>query len=245
MSALVLVTAAAGAGERNPIIVWSAHHETGDLSEWTIDGLGGEYDTRSGDATVTNAVAYRGRFALALSIRDANGETGSQATRMFRWGYAGRPLPQAAYYGAWFYFPRRWEPSVYWNIMQWKTKVSPTATLPVMTLNVGSRSGRMFLYLYDHVRDVNAGRAPIELRPRRWTHIQAYYRFAPDATGRVVLYQDDRKIITADGVETELPSTEVYARQWSINNYTNGLSPSSATIYIDDAAISLRRIGNR
>jgi hypothetical protein len=224
-------------------VLWSADHEPGDLSQWTRDGLGGEYNTGTGDARVTTERARSGAYALALTITAADGTQGSQATRMFRWGYEGRPLPRTAYYSAWFYFPRVWTPSVYWNVMQWKTKESRATTSPAMTLNVGARSGAMFLYLYDHLRAVNAGGAAIGLPTGRWVHVEALYRFSPRPTGRVTVWQDGVRILHLDGLRTQRRSRERYARQWSIDNYTSSLWPSRATIYVDDAAVSRGRLG--
>jgi len=42
---------------------------------------------------------------------------------------------------------------------------------------------------------------------------------------------------------TQFPTDDVNPRQWSVNNYTNDILPSSLSIFADDAAITRRRLG--
>jgi hypothetical protein len=181
---------------------------------------------------------------MALSIAHANGATGDQATRDFRWGVPHLSgLPQNAYYSAWFYFPRVWRPSLFWNVFQWKTKVDSGEVLPALVLNVGCcRSRSMYLYLWDSIAHRKLRISPVALPARRWVHIEAFLRSAPDRSGAVTFWQDARKIMSTVGVRTQLPSQRPDARQWSVDNYTNGISPPDATIYVDDAAIGSKRI---
>jgi hypothetical protein len=75
----------------------------------------------------------------------------------------------------------------------------------------------------------------------RWVHLEAYYKHSyPNAnSGRVTFWQDGQQIYDVPNVDT----TNSANLTWSLNNYCDTLSPSSATIYIDDAAISTSRIG--
>jgi Polysaccharide lyase len=221
-------------------LLWRATMETGNLSEWTRGGSGGQYDTGSGSTRVSSLRAHTGRYSMALSIEHANGATGDQATRDFRWGLRrSRSLPQAAFYSAWFYFPRVWKPAEFWNIFQWKTKVDSGAVLPALSLNVGCcRSGRMFLYLWDSIARIKLGTSPVILPTRRWVQLEAFMRASTRPAGVLTVWQDRRKIITAHDVRTQLPSHRADARQWSLDSYTNGISPPDATIFVDDAAIA-------
>ena len=68
----------------------------------------------------------------------------------------------------------------------------------------------------------------------------AYYQCAPDNTGRVAIWQDGVRLFDVRNVPTRHADGDC---QWSVNNYSNGLTPSSATIYIDDAATAIPAAG--
>ena len=114
-----------------------------------------------------------------------------------------------------------------------------------MVLNIDQRAdGHMYVYLWDGIRSLNVGDAAIDLPLNQWIHIEAFYHHATDATGHVTFWQDGQQIIDVANVQTQWPSTDEDARQWSIDSYTNGLTPSAATIYVDDAVISTTRVGS-
>jgi len=70
----------------------------------------------------------------------------------------------------------------------------------------------------------------------QWVHLEAYYKIATDNTGRVTVYQNGQQIIDVQNVQTQAPgSTSIY---WGVANYTDNIVPSTATIYVDDVAIS-------
>jgi hypothetical protein len=102
----------------------------------------------------------------------------------------------------------------------------------------------MGLYLWDAIAGgVVRGEAPVDLPPRRWVHLEACYVWSTAATGRVTFWQDGEQIIDVRDVRTEHPSEEPDARQWSIDNYTDGIDPPDLSILVDDAAISTGRLG--
>jgi hypothetical protein len=189
---------------------------------------------------ITSQVVHSGQYALALSIENANQPGNPQAARIFRW----QENPQEAYYSAWFYFPGHYQPGQYWNVFQFKSRTA-TNNDPMWILNVGlEQDGRMFFYLWDGLNQQSyntqlTGQAlPIPIR--KWFHVEAYYRRAIDRTGQISIWQDDTQIFNIDNVQTALANNV----QWSLNNYTDGITPDNPTIYVDDAAISTGRIGS-
>jgi len=64
-------------------------------------------------------------------------------------------------------------------------------------------------------------------------------RKATDATGRVAVWQDDALILDADGVIT----TENDWMEWDVGAASTDLTPSPGVVFVDDAAISLVRLG--
>ncbi|HYN89451.1 MAG TPA: hypothetical protein VER55_13025, partial [Ardenticatenaceae bacterium] len=99
-------------------ILWSADFETRDFAPWEAGGGGGIFNTGTGVASITSEVAHGGRHAAKLTISQASGTP--QAVRIFRWAESERETE--AYYSVWLYFPRRYEPAVWWNVIQFKSK---------------------------------------------------------------------------------------------------------------------------
>lgn len=236
---------AAGRADASANVLWSAGHETGDISEWLLNG-GGPEVTDSGVATSQPGIAHSGRYALRLSITGADGTAGGQAIRMFRWRLVdGSLLPTAAYYSVWVYFPVRATPRTFWNVIQWKTKLTSGRVVPVFVLNVGNRprSGDMYFYLYEARKGRGIASAAVDLPVRRWVQIETYYRWSTVGGGRVTVFQDGRRIIDRVGLRTQFATRDINARQWSVNNYTDDIRPSTLSLLVDDAAITRRRLG--
>ena len=228
-------------------MLWSADHETGDLSQWPAIW-------NSGNVRVSpvRSPARSGKYACAMRI------SGSAGARMAVDQIGHASLPKTAWYSAWYYFPETVNPKVYWNIMQWKRATAPygSGSHPVYTLNVDhdDKDGSMAVYLYNHVgRDgryntdgeggVAISDTPLPLR--KWVHIEVFYEWSTRRNGRVTVFQDGAQVMNIENVITEFPyrTNDIRMRQWTVNNYTSGTQPASHTLYIDDAVISLQRVG--
>lgn len=224
----------------NHDVVWRADHETDDLSQWT-QGQRGEavFNSGTGEVTLTDEVARSGLYSLALTIREA--ENAEQAVRIFRWD----ENLQSGYYSAWYYFPRRYDVPVWWNVFQFKTRDEEGVSRPTWTLNVGNLGDEdeMTFYLYDALEDRTYADpltdAPLLIPTERWVHVEAYYQRETDDSGRVAVWQDGVKLYDIEGVKTALTDYS----DWSVTNYTDHIHPNTATIYVDDAAISKTQLG--
>jgi diguanylate cyclase (GGDEF)-like protein len=223
-----------------PAVLWSADMETGDLSQWAQPSSllasyhgGGVYDIRSGSVSVTDKVAHSGRYSLEMTIDDGAGA--SQAVRLFRWG----ENPVMAIYSIWYLFPQTYNPAHWWNVMQFKSKATnPYDTLWV--LNVGNRpSGEMYFYLFDWQQRIGHDQTVRDIPIGRWVHVEVLYRRSTTNNGRIAVWQDGVPLFDLRNVQTAT-SDEI---QWSVDNYTDQISPAPATIYADDAMISTGRIG--
>ena len=219
-------------------VLWSTDLETGDLSQWSHDALGGEFNSGNGDTAISSVIARSGQYSARQTI--ATGDGNAHGTRMFRWG-EGRQH-DALYYSVWYYFPQRYTPASWWNVFQFKSK-TPTRNDAFWQLNIGNRpSGNMYLYAYNWVntRRFEAQLTPLDLPVGRWVHIETYLRCAGDSSGQFTVWQDGNKIYDFPNVPTRYADGDC---QWSVNNYSDGISPSPAVTYIDDAAISTTRVG--
>jgi hypothetical protein len=78
-------------------------------------------------------------------------------------------------------------------------------------------------------------------------HLEAYLHQSSGFDGRLTLWQDGQQLFDFQDVRTcyDNPTFNSWRcdNLWSLNNYSDGLSPNPATIYVDDAAISLTRLG--
>jgi len=95
----------------------------------------------------------------------------------------------------------------------------------------------MYFYLYDHNTKTSYDQQSATIPEKSWTRVEAFYSCAADKTGQAIFWQDGVKIFDIRGVQTRYPDGDC---QWSVNNYSNGLTPSPADIYVDDAAICLQ-----
>jgi hypothetical protein len=101
----------------------------------------------------------------------------------------------------------------------------------------------MRLAAYDWIAGVTRGQSPDPLPVGRWVHIEARLRWSEAEDGALTVWQDGRQVIDVEGVRTAHASKEPFARAWSLDNYTNGLEPPDAAFNVDDAVISLDRVG--
>jgi hypothetical protein len=101
-------------------ILWSADHETGNLSQWTWDQGEDIFITGTGEVTITQDVTHSGRHAAKLMVRTHDGNPA--AVRLFRWKESCEN-PEA-YYSIWYYFPQHINVTTWLNIMQWKSSMA-------------------------------------------------------------------------------------------------------------------------
>jgi len=213
-------------------VIWSADHEDGNMNEWYLNNGGGEFNSGVGDTVISTDIARTGNRGIKMTITTPP-ESG---TRMFRWYEPQRNA--RLQYSAWFYFPQRFAVSTYWNIFQWKSKRSSSQIDPFFVLNIGNRSdGSMFVYLYDWQTRRAYSQSVRNLPVNQWVKLEAYYQCAGDSTGRVTFWQDGIQLYDLQNVRTRYSDGDC---QWSIDNYSNGVSPSPAVIYADDAEIILK-----
>ncbi len=241
--ALIIWARAAYSGAGGHML-WQADHETGDLSQWYFpskapDGKheGGVYNTGIASAVASQDYAHSGSWSAKLVITTPS--TPSSGTRLFRWGETHHYKP--LYFRVWYYFPQMYKPAQYWNVMQWKSKNADNSINdPFFVLNIGVRpNGAMYLYLADWQGHRSYQQTVADVPVRRWFEVEAFYFCTADHTGRVTFWQDKRLLFDIQNVQTRYSVGDC---QWSVNNYSSGITPPTATIYVDDAAISTERI---
>ena len=241
---LGLVTLAAGCRELDvgSDLLWVSRFETGDFTEWTSTPGGGDGAFPAPPATiaVSNANAHSGTHSAALTV--TAGSDGAQSNSDLS---LGENLPAQAYYSAWYYLPRSETVGAFWVIFKFRQRTNaddPSTADERWDLNLTALpSGEMSLRLYDHATsadvplDVTAPIVPVE----RWFQVEAFYRPANDATGRLTFWLDDQQVLDIAGVSTS-PTTWT---EWVVGSIAENLMPDTVTIYVDDCAISRSRVG--
>lgn len=240
LAALVAAAAAAAAGCDPDVIVgrdavadpsvvaespvpWSARHETGDVSEWTGDGFGWRYVTDGASLVSGSAVAHGGSLALASTLT---------RTGALEQAVVGRRVRLAeGYYTAWFHLPSA-------SGRAGRVLFKLSASEPYedrFDLIAMPREADLGLELWDHV--AGAFVTDLESVPAlpigEWFELEAFYRAAPDAGGRLVVWQNGALILDTGPRETA-PDDRV---TFIVGSVTEVDSADPIVTYVDDAAI--------
>lgn len=238
--------------------LWSADHETGDLSQWYFPSRsktgnygGGEYNSGSALVTVSRDVAHSGKYSLKATITTPSKPTAG--VRLFRWRESqdSKFLGQGLYYSAWLFFPNRYQVTgQYWNVFQFKSKRSGTID-PFWFLSIGNRpSGAMYLQLHwwsglrlEGPHQGESGfrkyeQTVMDIPVNRWIHVECFLKQSAEFNGCIRVWQDGISLFEQTNVKTKYPGGD---NQWAVANYSDGITPDPATIYFDDAAIATNR----
>jgi hypothetical protein len=218
-------------------ILWRALFESGDVSEWTGDGKGGIYmDPHSTAPAASAYVAHRGRFSGIATFAP---------TSPAAWSYLYRdqPSPPDAYYGAWFFIPASLQINSWLSLHHFGYHQTEGASevLPVWDFHVyPTANGTLAARLYESSSTKSFDQSsPLPVAPATWVHFELRFRKAADATGQITVWQDETQILDVTGIVTA--PTEW--GQWDAGGGSNDATPSPASVYVDDATISLARVG--
>lgn len=245
LSATVLVLAALAGCSQLDVgsdLLWTARFETGDFSEWT--GLAGgnaqAFPMPPNMIAIANGPAHSGSHAAALTI--TAGSDGTQESAVL--SRAGG-LPTEAYYSAWYYLPDSVSVGPFWVIFKFRMRSNaddPNTEGELYDMDLATMpTGEMTLRLYDHRTgadhplDVPSPIVPVE----QWFQLEAFYRAANDDTGRLTYWLDGQQVLDIAGAPTS-PTSWV---EWDACSVGENLTPSTATLSIDDCAISRSRVG--
>jgi hypothetical protein len=217
-------------------ILWSARHETGDLSEWTEGGKGGTAaDMPDTAVAVSTDFAHTGRYSVKLT----NGAV-SMPEDAHLWREDNYPIE--AYYSAWFYLPRAYQTTADWSIVELQVPTTGDSGVIGQLIDIDLRSlpnGDLILSVYDHRSAYLRSPTPdpaILVPVDQWFQIETFYR-NDDASGRLIVWLDGQ--LNYDIQRPFGSSSTVY---WTVSSKTFGLSPAESAIYVDDAAVSLTRV---
>jgi hypothetical protein len=234
-------------------VLWSAGMEAGSLAEWQTNWGGNMEDSGSYSNVASTDVAHSGGWSLKATINTSNGTSG---VRAFRWK---EPRENRdAYYSVWMYIPQDYalthSPATgqFWNVFQFKSRTPDgSRNDPVWAFYAQQDAGGLYLqagYGWGGTQLPGAGKwyAPktkVYLPIGRWTHLVAFLHESSGASsdGELKFWQDDTQLFDLQNIVTSYENCDYNAwcadNEWSVNLYSDGMSPNPATVYMDDAAI--------
>jgi hypothetical protein len=238
--------------------------ESGDLTQWYAPAAsegdlsgGGLYNSGTFGAQASAKQAHSGQYSLRTEITAPP----SSGVRAFRW----KELRQyrELYASVWFYIPTRYgltaDPNIgqYWDIFQFKSRSTDGRNDPFWMFSADTGpDGNYYLragwgwggvqvpgpYVISSIGGKNYSQQIVPLPVGRWAHLEAFIRQSNGFDGAVTLWQDGVELFDFQNVRTGYEncsySSWCVEQYWSVNNYSDGLSPSPSVLYIDDAAIA-------
>lgn len=246
---LLAVLTAAGCNQRVDLgaigdgpasLLWKATFEPGNLSEWTGDGQGGTYveNDMGGDAVVTTAQAHGGTHAGLVAV------TPSGSMPSISYLIRNQPTPAQAYYSAWFYVPSTVVVGSYLSLVHFRGSTTGDGQNLYAIWDVNLYPvvpGTLAAQLYDFTNQKDWPQSPtsIAFPVDRWVQLEVYFSQAIGPTGRITVWQDGTLILDRPAMQTVATDW----LQWDVGGASDNLVPSPSVVYLDDAAISLVRLG--
>lgn len=230
-------------GDGGSNILWSATFEPGNLSEWSGDGKGGVYvENAAGSPTVVPSPVHGGKYAARVTTSPSMGMVSSNY--LFR----DAPSPPEAWYSAWFYVAPDFKVNYWLSLIHFRSSdsggLNPYPTWD-MNMNTRASDGALIPKLYNFLTQVNydqqvlpANAVPFPVG--RWVHMEVFMRKSTTGTGQISLWMDDVLLRDVNNISTGRTNWV----QWSIGVSSSDITPVPGTVYVDDAAISVTRLGS-
>ncbi|HVY39206.1 MAG TPA: hypothetical protein VHM31_14775 [Polyangia bacterium] len=223
-------------------LLWTARFETNGFDEWTASRFGGSFGatpTPPNTIAVSSTRAHSGVYGALLTI-DAGSDGALEAVSMS----LRENLPTDAYYSAWYYLTHTTTVNGYWVIQKFRRRTDaadPSTEGELFDIDLYTlASGEMSLRVFDHRSGGNTpmlGEPPV-VPVGRWFQVEARYRNAADATGRLTVWLDGLEVVDLSGPTGPSPWL-----QWVVSSLGEDLTPSGNVLYADDCAIAGSRVG--
>lgn len=208
-------------------VIWSADHETGDISQWQTEDESGAIL----NASVSDEQARSGEYSLKIVSAGPTPNVGA--------GFDFN-AQREAYFSAWFYFPGAFSEIEEWSLMGFASRgegcPGPGDTCPGVDVKLRSLpSGEMLLYVFNDERDVlqpPLATPPVHVPVKRWFHVEARFKRAIDHSGHFTLWVDGAPEFGFEGWRT----SEFDNLFWSVGSPPE--TTEAPVLYVDDAAIT-------
>jgi hypothetical protein len=217
-------------------LLWSATFEPGDLTEWTFDGNGGiSAQNVTSEPTATDEMAHGGRFSGKAEFSP---RLGMDSLSYF---FRQKPSPPEAYYGAWFYLPADLSVGLWVSLVHFRGSETGDGRSLSGTWDVNvyrNLAGQVVAHVYNFATAIVTEQPfpPVPFPLGRWVHLEVLLRKATNSDGALRVWQDGRLIVQIDGVPT-------VTNDWTEWDVGGGADDTAGAVYVDDATISLERVG--
>ncbi len=241
LSCVVLLSCGTTDLGQGPEFLWWTDNESGDLSGWTADKAGSTWVADGASLMPVNSPARSGRFSIRSTVAPtSSASSGSPSSALLsRSGI----LPIEAFYSAWFYVPEAVASTEYWLFFKFRSRSNANVASTAVELwdldFMSDGAAGMTVRLYHHDSGDVPALASWKVPLGRWFQAEAFLRAANDQTGRLTVWLDGARVFDITN-EATVPSSFV---EWGVGAATEIISPSSATLYLDDAAITTKRLG--
>ncbi len=228
-------------GDGPASVLWRGTFEPGDLSEWTGDGEGKAYTQNTGGVmpVATLAMAHSGHYGGQFTIAP---QASMQSTSYL---YRNQPSPPEGYYSAWFYVPSTIIVGSWLSLSHFSgsdtgdgKNLSAIWDVNLYPLLGGGLAAQLYDYLGVgfNLRQT----IPVPFPLDTWVQLEVYVSKATGPTGEVTVWQDGVQILQRPNVQTVSNDW----MQWDAGAAADATTlPSPSYVYMDDAAISLVRLG--
>ena len=227
-------------GDGPASVLWRGTFEPGNLSEWTADGEGNAFTPTGGDKPLaTLAMAHSGRYGGQFTI--APKASMASTSYLFR----NQPSPPQGYYSAWFYVPSTIAVGAWLSLTHFSgsdtgdgKNLSAIWDVNLYPLPAGGLAAQLYDYRGTgfNLRQT----IPVPFPVDTWVQLEVYLSKATGPTGEVTVWQDGVQILQRLNVQTVTNDWT----QWDAGGAADASTlPSPASVYMDDAAISLVPVG--
>jgi hypothetical protein len=230
----------------HPDVTWWTDHETGDLSDWKESTPpGGFILPGSSRVDVVKGIARSGKYALLIQDK-------SHDTRDFPLAARNGPLPVETYSSAWYYMPAALQPKSYWWFVLFRSRHSPydmgsfrdeiavsfTSRPDGGVGTVVRRRSAMSSPTSTELDESVAPLVDVAVPVGQWFHIEVFHHTSTDDSGHLMVWQDGELTFDVTGRNSETNWAE-----YMTGGVVDALTTDASQLYIDDAAISTRRLG--
>jgi hypothetical protein len=219
-------------------LLWTAEHESGDLSEWTADYSEAITLSKSDTAAVSSEDAHRGHFAVKLVNATLDrGEDDPQGPELSH----ALTTERDAYYSAWFSLPAGQTLTSNLIVLRLRSRSATEPTLfdgEEVQLR-GAPDGRFVVSVFSHnpafLRAPIANPAPL-VSAGIWFQLEL--RYEPQSAGRLRVWLDGVMIYDL----SERPGAPGDELVLSVGGATEEAVKTPFVVFVDDAAVSLAQV---
>lgn len=221
---------------QDPNVVWWTDYESGDLSSWGPPDAK-IWTANDGVASVVTTPVRSGKYAMRTVSNSGDPNIISAAI-----GVREALTPKQTCYSAWYYLPALVTPNDVWVFFKFRsrTRVTDSSTsVDSWDVNVSSNGTNAVFGLFNHDTQAQVNSESATVPAARWFQLEACLLASSGVDGKLQVFLDGEQIFDIRDQPTA-PSPWV---EWNIGSIAKGTSPTSATVYVDDVAVSKQRLG--